>query len=80
MLENVVVCVNQRTALYKKVLFFLFLFLYSVRRELALPKAQELHESRGGRPGLPVTTKPYGFCGRKAKFEVFPRQISSTTS
>ena len=27
---------------------------------------QELCESRGGRPGLPVPNKPYGFCGRKA--------------
>ena len=29
-------------------------------------RAQELCESRGGRPGLPVPSKPYGFCGRKA--------------
>ena len=28
--------------------------------------AQELCESRGGRPGLPVPNKPHGFCGRKA--------------
>ena len=27
---------------------------------------QELCESRGGRPGLPVPDSPYGFCGRKA--------------
>ena len=27
-------------------------------------KAQELCESRGGRPGLPVPNKPYGLCGR----------------
>ena len=26
-------------------------------------------ESRRGRPWLPVPTKPYGFCGRKATFE-----------
>ena len=25
-----------------------------------------LCESRGGRPGFPVPSKPYGFCGRKA--------------
>ena len=25
--------------------------------------AQELCESRGGRPGLPVPNKPYGLCG-----------------
>ena len=29
-------------------------------------RAQELCESRGGRPGLPVPKNPYGFCGRKA--------------
>ena len=28
--------------------------------------AQELRESRGGCPGLPVPNIPYGFCGRKA--------------
>ena len=28
--------------------------------------AQELCESRGGRPGLPVPSSPYGLCGRKA--------------
>ena len=27
--------------------------------------AQELCESRGGRPGLPVPNSPYGLCGRK---------------
>ena len=27
-------------------------------------RAQELCESRGGRPGLPVPNKPCGFCGR----------------
>ena len=30
------------------------------------PTAQELCESRGGRPGLPVPIYPYGLCGRKA--------------
>ena len=29
-------------------------------------RAQELCESRGGRPGLPVPNKPDGFCERKA--------------
>ena len=29
-------------------------------------RAQELCESRGGRPGLPVPNNPYGLCGRKA--------------
>ena len=32
-------------------------------------RAQELCESRGGRPGLPVLNSPYGLCGRKATFE-----------
>ena len=29
-------------------------------------RAQKLCESRGGRPGLPVTNSPCGLCGRKA--------------
>ena len=29
-------------------------------------RAQELCESRGGRPGLPVPNSPYCLCGRKA--------------
>ena len=29
-------------------------------------RAQELCESRGGHPGLPVPNNPYGLCGRKA--------------
>ena len=29
-------------------------------------RAQQLCESRGGRPGLSVPNKPYCFCGRKA--------------
>ena len=29
-------------------------------------RAQELCESRGGRPGLPVPNSPYGLFGRKA--------------
>ena len=28
--------------------------------------AQDLCESGGGRPGLPVPNSPYGLCGRKA--------------
>ena len=32
-------------------------------------RVQELCESRGGRPGLPVPNKPYGFRGHKATFE-----------
>ena len=30
-----------------------------------LLRVQELCESRGGRPGLPVPNKPYGFRGRE---------------
>ena len=45
---------------YKENRFEIFLkFILFVR-------AQELCESRAGRPGLPVLNKPYGFCGRKA--------------
>ena len=33
-------------------------------------RAQELCESGGGRPGLPVTDSPYGLCGRKATLNV----------
>ena len=29
-------------------------------------RAPKLCESRGGRPGFPVPTSPYGLCGRKA--------------
>ena len=32
----------------------------------ALTRAQELCESRGGRPGLPIPKSPYGLCGCKA--------------
>ena len=32
-------------------------------------RAQELCESRGGRPGLPVPNSLYGLCGRKATLE-----------
>ena len=32
-------------------------------------RPQELCESRGDRPGLPVYNKPDGFCGHKATFE-----------
>ena len=34
-----------------------------------LIRAQELCESRGGRPGLPVPNSRYGLCGRRATFE-----------
>ena len=32
-------------------------------------QAQELCESRGGRPGLPVPNSPYGLCGCTASLE-----------
>ena len=32
-------------------------------------RAQELRESRGGRPGLSVPNSPYGLCGRKSTVE-----------
>ena len=32
-------------------------------------RAQELFESGGGCPGLPVPNSPYGLCGRKAKLK-----------
>ena len=32
-------------------------------------RAQELCDSGGGRPGLPVPNKHHGLCGRKATFE-----------
>ena len=35
-------------------------------------RAQELCDSRGGRPGLPVPNKPDGFCGRKAEIRKMP--------
>ena len=35
-------------------------------------RAQELCESRGGRPGIPVHNSPYGFCGRKATLNLNP--------
>ena len=38
---------------------------YFHRRETCV-RAQELCESRGGRPGLPVPNSPYDLCGRKA--------------
>ena len=41
--------------------------------------AQELCESRGGRPGLPVPNSPYGLCGRKATLNLTERVQSSET-
>ena len=40
-----------------------FLITFSLKRGV---RGQELFESRGGRPGLPVPNSPYALCGRKA--------------
>ena len=34
-------------------------------------RAEELCESRSGRPGLPVRNSPYGLCGRNAALNGF---------
>ena len=39
-------------------------------------RARELCGSRGGRPGLPVPNRPYGFCGRKATLNSGPQSTS----
>ena len=41
-----------------------------MNEEVVEHRVQELCESRGGRPGLTVHNSPYGFCGRKATFNV----------
>ena len=41
-------------------------------------RAQELCESGGGRPGLPVPNKPDGFCGHKATVKCVLTDQSST--
>ena len=37
-----------------------------VEQHLNKHRAQEMCESGGGRPGLPVPNSPYGLCGREA--------------
>ena len=37
-----------------------------IMRRITTFRAQELCESRGGRPGLPVPNSSYDLCGRKA--------------
>ena len=39
------------------------------RMDLDSQLIQELREGRGGRPGLPVPSNPYGPCGRKARIK-----------
>ena len=41
-------------------------------------RAQELCESGGGRPGLPLPNSPYGLCGRKATLNLIPSNELST--
>ena len=38
----------------------------SEEKDIGVIRAQELCESRGGRPGLLVPSSPCGLCGRKA--------------
>ena len=42
----------------------------SVRNMRIFGRTQELCESRGGRPGLPVSNSPYGLCGHKAALNI----------
>ena len=42
------------------------------------PRAQELRESRGGRPGSPAHNSLYGLCGRKATLNSnAPQQVTA---
>ena len=42
-------------------------FIFIIQRTYAHDfRAQEVCESRGGRPGFPVANSPYVLCGRKA--------------
>ena len=43
--------------------------VYNICTEALLHRVQELCESRGGHPGLPVPNSPGGLCGRKATLE-----------
>jgi len=52
---------------------------YIESTDLVVIGVQELCESRGGRPGLPVPNSPYGLCGRKATLndcsELLPKEL-----
>ena len=50
--------------------------VYLSPRSPVYPRAQELCESRGGRPGLPVPNSPYGLRGRKATLNE-PRAVQA---
>ena len=41
-------------------------------------RSQELCESRGGRPGLPVPNSPYGLCGREATLNLNLHYLPTT--
>ena len=43
--------------------------------EISKCRDQELCESGGGRPGLPVPNSPYGLCGRKATLIIMIMEI-----
>ena len=40
-------------------------------------RAEEVCDSRGGRPGLPVPNSRYGFCGRKTASEEAEEEVCS---
>ena len=49
--------------------------IYSSRNETeAAVRAQELCESRGGRPGLPVPNSPHSLCGRETTLSELKQQ------
>ena len=48
--------------------------LYSWRSDQFRCRGQDLCESRGGRPGLPVPNSPYGLCGHKATLKLTVRE------
>ena len=57
---------QHRTATFFPSLIFLMVSVDVKQHRTATFRAQELCDSRGGRPGLPVPNSPYGLCGRKA--------------
>ena len=53
-----------------KIYYLLLLEYERLFRIMDWPRPQELCESRGGRPGLPVPNSLHGLCGRKATLQV----------
>ena len=47
----------------------MIIILRPLRIDDKLDSSQELRESRGGRPGLPIPNRAYGLCGRKTTLE-----------